>query len=445
MLTNKELRVLPKNAWLSDGGPRGAGTLIFRRTEGGVKCYFKHTQSNGKRYSYPLGAYDENGKHGLTLSEARKKAGELSKLYASGIKDLREHFDNLEAKAKEELEFAEKLKEEQQQAQERAIAEKQRYTLRHLCQEYSDHLKAQGKNSYREAESAFRVHVFSNVDIANLPAREVTSDHVATLIRAIQEKGKTRMAGLTRTYLMAAYGVASKARYNALLPASLIEYGITSNPVSIIPNIPIKAGERTLSKIELQKYISELQDDNIVDMALLLSLMSGGQRIKQILRLRVNDCDDSGITLLDPKGRRAIPRPHFLPLGPRGKEIVEKLIKNAVNTQQKSNLENDAAESIGDRNPSLFPSNGTTVNNSTLGHRIKKISDTMQNEPFNARDIRRTVETLMASIGISKDIRAQILSHGLSGVQNKHYDKWEYLEEKKAALIKWENAIGETE
>jgi hypothetical protein len=42
---------------------------------------------------------------------------------------------------------------------------------------------------------------------------------------------------------------------------------------------------------------------------------------------------------------------------------------------------------------------------------------------------------------ISKDIRAQLLSHGLSGVQAAHYDRHSYTNEKRSALIAWEQRL----
>jgi len=37
-------------------------------------------------------------------------------------------------------------------------------------------------------------------------------------------------------------------------------------------------------------------------------------------------------------------------------------------------------------------------------------------------------------MGIHKDTRAQLLSHGISGVQAAHYDRYEYFSEKQNAL-----------
>ena len=47
----------------------------------------------------------------------------------------------------------------------------------------------------------------------------------------------------------------------------------------------------------------------------------------------------------------------------------------------------------------------------------------------------------MAAIGFSVDLRAQLLSHGLGGVQAVQYDKRGHLTEKQAALAKWEHHL----
>ena len=60
-------------------------------------------------------------------------------------------------------------------------------------------------------------------------------------------------------------------------------------------------------------------------------------------------------------------------------------------------------------------------------------------------DVRRTAETMLAGMGISRDTRAQLLSHGLGGVQDQHYDRHGYADEKRAALIAWERRLDEIE
>ena len=46
----------------------------------------------------------------------------------------------------------------------------------------------------------------------------------------------------------------------------------------------------------------------------------------------------------------------------------------------------------------------------------------------------QNLNTLLASAGVSQEIRGRLQSHGISGVQARHYDGHEYLEEKRMAL-----------
>ena len=62
----------------------------------------------------------------------------------------------------------------------------------------------------------------------------------------------------------------------------------------------------------------------------------------------------------------------------------------------------------------------------------------LTSKPFRGGDIRRTVETVLAeTLQISTDTRAQLLSHGLSGVQATVYDRGQHLGSKRAALRAW--------
>ena len=165
---------------------------------------------------------------------------------------------------------------------------------------------------------------------------------------------------------------------------------------------------------------------------------SGGQRMAELLRAEVSDwdADNKILRLFDPKGKRRTPREHLLPLGPAASSIVEELVKRAK--------ANDT--------PLLFPSrtNKTTLHDSMPGPRVSEIAAAMGGEPFDLRDLRRTVETMLAGMSVSRDTRGQLLSHGISGVQAQHYDRHDYIKEKHTALVKWEKhlnriAIGEDE
>lgn len=316
---------------------------------------------------------------------------------------------------------------------EKAAAEgRKQYTLKALCNAYCDHLEAKDKaQSARQARSILKVHVFeAHPDIAALPASEIDSDHAATLIRKVIEQGKERAAGVLRSYLSAAFNAARKARFDAKLPSDLIAYGVKDNPAEIIATIAVNRGDRTLNADDLKAYITALSDDDLSDMALKLALFSGGQRMAQLLRAKVSDYDkdSQSLRLWDGKGKRSTPREHLLPLAPKAAAIVEKLIERAKPLET----------------PLLFSSFGKTqLVETTPGKRATAICKAMKCEAFDLRDIRRTCETMLAGMGISRDTRAQLLSHGLSGVQAAHYDRHSYTDEKRAALVAWEQRLAD--
>jgi integrase len=331
------------------------------------------------------------------------------------------------------------LDREKAEAKERANADKaaakvetenrQRYTLRTLCDAYLALLKANGKaQSARQAGSLFKCHVFEpHPEIASTPAREVTAHQIAAMVRRVAEQGKDRAAGILRSYLSAAYNAARKAPLDAKLPSALIPYAVESNPVEPVSTIAVERGDRTLTADELKAYMAALTDD-LSDVALKLALFAGGQRMAQLLRAKVSDYTDETQTLrlLDSKGRRKTPREHLLPLGPKAAAMMEKLIARS--------------ETL--KTPLLFSSFGKTqLVETTPGKRATAICKTMEGEPFDLRDIRRTCETMLAGMGISRDTRAQLLSHGLSGVQAAHYDRHSYTDEKRAALVAWEQRL----
>lgn len=403
--------------------PRG---FAVRITAGGTKAFVLRYMVDGKDRIATIGTYPT-----WSLKAARDRARELRHEIDAGTDPLQAE---RERKAADQVAKVEA--EQKRQARER-------YTLAALCECYVSHLKTQGKTrSANNATSAFKVHVTDPpalAAIATTPACEITPEHIAQLIRRVTEAGKTRTAGMLRAYLHAAFNAARKAPYDARLPSDLTPFGVASNPVEVIATIPVERGDRTLTPEELANYLGALGDD-LPDCALKLALLAGGQRAAQLIRARVRDFDPTHKTLLlwDGKGRRAQPRAHLIPLGPEAAALTATLTDRATQTAAKRAKRYHVTA---DPNPPIFLSRGTIMTDTTPGKRLAQIVADLGCEPFDLRDVRRTVETMMAGIGISKDVRAHLLSHGLSGVQTAHYDRHDYINEKRAALIAWEQHL----
>lgn len=408
-----------------DGKTPGLG---LRVTPSNAKSYIFETRLHSKTVRITIGSPDvwpletqwrtdkETGEKVEHQRGARQEAARLKAMTDQGI-DPRE---------------IERAKIEAKEAKASAAAAAKDYTLAKLYEAYCTHLEAAGKkSSARSARSFFNTH--APTVLKEKPAKDVTAEEVADMLRKVTEKGKERTAGALRTYLLAAFNIGMRARLDPKLPIAFKQYGITANPIAPIPAIASRTSNRVLTNDELRTYLSAL-DDRQTDKALALALFAGGQRMEQILRVTVSDWtpETKTLRLLDPKGRRKEARIHLLPLAPRAAAIVESLVADANKAKVTQLFDLDVQ---------------------TPGKRLKLICDTKDKETgkariqpaFNLRDIRRTVETRMAGLGINKDTRAQVLSHGLGGVQDKHYDRHAYETEKRNALTAWETWLTSVE
>lgn len=146
------------------------------------------------------------------------------------------------------------------------------------------------------------------------------------------------------------------------------------------------------------------------------------------------DTDNLTITLSDGKGRRSKPRAHILPLTP--KALAEVL---ALRQMSKDLC-----------NPYLFagrkkekPFTAGPISETMQVLSAQLVSEGKLSQKFEYANIRSTIETRLADLKVPPDVRAQLQSHGISGVQVKHYDKWTYMPEKRDALLKWEAFLSE--
>jgi integrase len=411
-----------------------AGQVIYRDTklEGfGLrvgskrKAYFVEKRVDGRTVRHTIGVHGQ-----ITADEARRKAGVKLGELTDG-KDL-----NAEKRAQAVARTAAK------DAQQAAAA----HTVKSLCDWYITHQQGLGKQSAQDAKGIFAKYIDGGT-FAALPARDLTAKQATAIIRTVVEAGHKRTAAKLRAYLRAAYALAQGADTNPQAPAALVLFGVETNPIASTAAIKNASGTRdvTLTEDELGEVLRLLReqradhhDDALA--ALELALVLGGQRPAQVLRLTAADVDLEArtVTLLDPKGRRATARRHVLPLTDTAVELLK-----AINKVRR------AEWLFGDKNASTTPDTLARKGVELLAKaqiivaaRIVEAGGKAPTRPkIEARDLRRTAETMLAAMGISKDVRAQLLSHGLGGVQGRHYDQHEYMEEKRNALHAWDRRL----
>lgn len=420
-----------------DGGVRGAGTLVMRVTSTGKPIYYRYFEA-GKRKFELVGHFDPKGAREwrkddrcykgsrITLSAARDGYRELAQL-AAVVGDLKAHFAAEDAKAEDVRRSAE--------------LEARVGTFGELLNAYVQYLRNDGKPSAEDVAGIFKRHV--EKPFPKLIARRANTilpEDIQSILARLVERGVTRGVNMTRSYLRAAFTYAGKG--HDLDPRRLAQdgkkFGLTGNPVDLIPRIGAyeQVGERVLEASEIRSYLKVIRDPKIVAnpitrAALQFHLYTGGQRIRQLLAVpwSAYDLDGARVTLIDLKGR-ADPRKHIVPLLPEAIDVIEQM--------KVINGEADWP----------FTTNGkNTLRQETLVKAIADIRNAQENDqpifntPFTLKDIRRTVETTLASLGIGKEIRAQLLSHGRGDKIAQAYDKHDYLVEKRNALEVWRDFV----
>ena len=159
-------------------------------------------------------------------------------------------------------------------------------------------------------------------------------------------------------------------------------------------------------------------------LAVRAAILLGGQRMAQLLRATISDVQDDFLVLLDPKGKRDVPRKHPIPLEGMAAAVIAEAM--------------DRAKSM--RTKWLFSSNGKIkLNLSTVSDYVSAVSSEfvssgISTTPFQFSDLRRTIETRLSGMKVPKETRAYLQSHGLNGVQTRHYDRHDYEQEKRDAL-----------
>jgi len=421
-----------KDEWLSDRGSRGAGRLVAKLAASGVTFYFQY-YLEGRRRFLPIGAYDRKGERGKTLLQARDQAQEWSVWMRSGVADLHGLFEDQERDRQ-------RVRTEQAAEAARLAKEAKSSSLRQLLNAYADHLERSGKQAVADVRRIFQLHVYSvGPDLAERKAASIPVDDFVVLLARLTEAGKGRTAGKLRSYLRAAYSLAMRAKTDPDAPLVMRTFGISTNPIASIGALSKynRSRTRTLNAEELSQFVRRLQSLPATPKRdlVLLCLQLGGQRPSQLLRVRLVDLDLSArtITLYDPKGARAQPRTHILPAPDAALFILKSLADKAT-----------ALPANGDgKSPLLFTSDGHRgLRVETVSALVNSLASEMLvtkelRERFELRDLRRTCETMLAALGVSSDIRAQVQSHGLGGVQARHYDRHNYMAEKRSTLETW--------
>ena len=415
-ITAKGLGALKPGKAINESLGQGEGALQARGTTKGYRFFFRY---GDKQTRVPLPAFNDAGAL-LTLAEAKQKARALSARYLELKAEGRDLLQTLKAeqRAAEQAREAERRKAEEQG--DKPI------TFGALMAAYVEWMQRASKLSVYDVTNTIGNHIEPHAGQWNKPANELTLDDVLVILEPLTTAGKLTTARKVRAYIRRAYTLGLRARTSAQASA-FRRFQIGHNPAA--DSAPVEGANNArhiaLSLADLRAIWKRAsRPDEPAGPLLRAYLLLGGQRFEQLRRATVADVADERLTLLDSKGKRTQPRRHVLPMLPEAQAAIDEM----------------RGAKLG---PFLFTlTHGESgADRSRIGKMVAELAGRMVeageiSERFTLGALRSTVETQLAAAGVQSDTLAQLQSHGLSGVQWRHYNRHDYHAEKLAALEK---------
>lgn len=299
-------------------------------------------------------------------------------------------------------------------------------TVKGLFQAYVQHLKVSGKGCWRAVERLLleRENNAAEVLGADRSARSIKPAAIVAYLASIHSRGKIGMAHNARAYIRSAFAFGIKSENSYTREVGDGRWGLAFNPVAAIPTDTdaIRVGNRHLSPREYRlfwEWLVQNEDRWFIGPSLRL-IMVTGQRVQEILKLKDADYDRTEKMIHWVKTKNG--RPHSIPLPPIAVPILESITPS----------------SAGWLFPHRFDKSRHAI--STTPNKLCELyaAETGANR-FTPRDLRRTWKTLAGRAGISKELRDRLQNHmKANDVSTKHYDRYDYLPEKRAAMEVWD-------
>ena len=399
-LTDSAIRALkaPASGRLELADLRCAG-LSYRITAAGVRSWtfrFRDPQS-GKDARFTVGHYPD-----ISLGEARKAADGLRAKVAKGINPIA-------AKRQDRRESASR-------------------TFEALSERYLEEHARRFKKSADADERNLRLHILPKW--AKRRFDHIRRADVIELVEGLVKAGAPVQANRVQALISMIFSFA--------VDAGLME----GNPCTRLRKRGVETrGTRVLSDDEIRQFWQQAVLPPVtrkVGLALRLALLTGCRsgEVAGQARSELSDLDEpEKAAWVVPAARTKNGRAHYVPLSNIACETISSALKLISNDEEY-----------------LFPSpvdRGGPVTGHALTVAMRRMSDKMvgkaakswNNDPPSPHDLRRTVATRLASLGVPEEDVAAILNHVRTSVTGRHYDQYQRAAEKRRALKLWDSQL----
>ena len=399
----KGLKATGKDYRVRDKAGRGSGYHGFgvKVTATGKRTFFLEYTFGGKRRFLNLGHYPAK-----SLKDAREEAKQARTQVDQGI-DPKLERDRVAA--------------QEQRERQRIDEESRAVTVSEVLDFYTDKLR---ENTARDVERLFS-NQYCNVrkTVGSKRLREVTEEDIEDLLECHLQRDRRRNAGKLYSYLASAFKQARRHK-----PFKLKSWSNPFNDIDKPENSSGTPRDRALSIAEIRTFLELLESAHLSNgiKGVLKLILFTGQRVEQVSRMQwAHLVLEEKLWRVPPEetkeGKKRNRKTHLVPLNHHAVKLIQ-------------------STPFIDESPFVFP--GKDQNSPhDLGSYAQALGRLLKNsklEHFTPRDLRRTVTTHLARLGVSKEIRNRIQDHLVgSDVDAIHYDQHDYLTEKTAGLGRW--------
>jgi integrase len=244
----------------------------------------------------------------------------------------------------------------------------------------------------------------------NRAVSEITRREIADLLRTVATKSGAPTASLIRSMLGRLFGWAIEVGY------------VDVNPASGTPGYEVAKRERVLSDAEIRAIWDATADPSDFHLIVRLCLWTGCRRGEAGgMRWSENSPQHGESLWTIPGSRTKNHRALALPLARQTVAALEAWPQFVGRDQ-------------------LFGRTSSRGFNNWHDAKAKLDAVLRFNQSWDIHDIRRTVETRMAGLGIPKDHVNRVLNHAVGPI-TEAYDLHSYLPEKRAALATWAREV----
>lgn len=390
-----------------DTGERGTGRLGVEVSSTGTKRWLYRYFIEGKRQFIRMGLVSDN----FVMTMAQSECDTYAEMLAQSINPKFE------------------LERRQKETQVLVQAEAVKGSIQQLFRAYTAKMKADGKRTYEAVLKSLEKEVYPHIPPVT-KAKDVQPTDIVPVLSTMIQRGAVVQSNRVRSYMVAAFNFGLKHDLNPAQTHTGVKFGLLTNPAHVVAkqSSAEKVGNNWLTLEEVRELLSSFHTVGrigpMVSGLLRLCFETGGQRPYELAASRWESVNWKERTLLITAEVSKNKRPHLIAL-----------TDSAINT-----LKAQQAQSEG--GPYIFTHGNDHqqhLRTDSFSRAIARFREAKPEfKPFVGRDIRRTCKTLMGELGISKELRDRMQNHALNDVSSKHYDRYDYLPEKRAAMLKWE-------